>query len=538
MKPNYVDVVVVGAGAAGLTAAAYVSKENHSVVLIEKDKKSGGLLGAFSVDGHILDQGARGLIDSGIVFPMMKQLGIDVPMLKNPIKITIGDESISLIQPSDIDGYGELLKKNYPNNKEDIDHIIADIKYVMKAMDVLYGIENPLFLPKPYDMKYITKTLLPWMVKFIFNINKAMKLFDPINQFLKKRTDNTSLINIITQHFFAETPTFFALSYFTLYMEYHYPKGSTQSLVDQLVTLINQQNGTIINGVEVVSIDPQQKKVQTSDGQYFFYNQLIWAADMNFLYKIIDTDTIKNTSLKQQVIKQREFINDKQGSDSVLSLYMLVDQEPSTFASSSGPHCFYTEKNTGLSKINLDQIKDENGTFTTNIDEIFIWLQQYVTYNTFEISIPSLRDPSLSPKGQTGIIVSILFDFKLTKHIADLGYYEQFKKYISDIIVDHFDHYYWPGIQAHTTKTIVASPLTVHAQTNNTEGSLTGWSFINKPFPVDYHFLRVSKSVLTPIKSIKQAGQWTFNPAGVPVAILTGKLAADAVLKDLKKSKG
>jgi hypothetical protein len=49
--------------------------------------------------------------------------------------------------------------------------------------------------------------------------------------------------------------------------------------------------------------------------------------------------------------------------------------------------------------------------------------------------------------------------------------------------------------------------------------------------------LRVSQSVKTPFATIKQAGQWGFNPAGVPVAIMTGKLAADAVLKELSRRK-
>ncbi len=59
--------------------------------------------------------------------------------------------------------------------------------------------------------------------------------------------------------------------------------------------------------------------------------------------------------------------------------------------------------------------------------------------------------------------------------------------------------------------------------------------FANQPFPAEYRFLKVSQSVFTPIDTIKQAGQWTFNPAGVSASILTGKLAADAVIKDLKK---
>ena len=135
------------------------------------------------------------------------------------------------------------------------------------------------------------------------------------------------------------------------------------------------------------------------------------------------------------------------------------------------------------------------------------------------------------------MIVSTLFDYDLTKHIADLGYYEEFKQFITEAIIEFFDDEYWPNFKSSITKTLVASPLTIQSRTFSTDGSVTGWSFGNHPFPVEYKFLKVSKAVLTPVASIKQAGQWTFNPAGVPVAILTGKLAADAVDKDLKKIK-
>jgi len=51
------------------------------------------------------------------------------------------------------------------------------------------------------------------------------KLNQPVDEYLMKFTDNRQLVDMITQHFFKKTPTFFALSYFGLYMEYFYPKG-------------------------------------------------------------------------------------------------------------------------------------------------------------------------------------------------------------------------------------------------------------------------------------------------------------------------
>jgi hypothetical protein len=44
---------------------------------------------------------------------------------------------------------------------------------------------------------------------------------------------------------------------------------------------------------------------------------------------------------------------------------------------------------------------------------------------------------------------------------------------------------------------------------------------------------KVTRSVLTPIPDTYQAGQWTYSPSGLPISILTGKLAADRILKDL-----
>ena len=532
---NRVDAIVVGSGIAGLTAAAYLSKEKLNVLLLEKEAKIGGLLGAFIVDGHTLDKGARGIIDSGIVFSMLKQLGIHMEFVPNPIKITIGTKSLSLVDESDIDKYGMLLKEIYPQNQPDIDAIVTDIKYVMKTMDVLYGVENPLFLPKPYDMKYISGTLLPWFFKFVFNIRKMSKLMDPINDFLRTRTQNESLIHIITQHFFSSTPTFFALSYFTLYLQYYYPKGSTQTIVDQLESLILAQGGKIETSKKVVHIDVEQKLVRTEDGSEIFYDQMIWAADTNVLYKTIDSDLIKSVNLANKVNQSKEFYKDKIGADSALTVYMLVDLPPQHFEEITGPHCFYTLHKEGLAQISLKDIQN-NGSFIDDKQMLFDWICDYVKFNTLEVSIPALRDPSLSPQGQTGLIVSLLFDYQLVKHFDQLGIYDEFKEHITSLMISQLTDGYIENFDKHVLNTIVSTPLSIAKKTLNTQGSLTGWSFINKPFPTQYRMIKVAKSVLTPVSSIKQAGQWVFNPAGVPVSILTGKLAADAVINDFKKS--
>lgn len=537
MSKEHYDVIVVGAGAAGCTAAAYLVKENKSVLVIEKDEKCGGLLGSFRYKGHVLDQGARGIIDSGIVFPMLRGLNMDVPMVDNPVKMMIGEESMNFDASGGVFEYGELLKKIYPENHQEIDVIVRDIVEVMKAMDVLYGIENPLFLPKPFKLDYVMKTLLPWTFRFALNMSKPLKLMEPIQTFLRKRTTNESLVYMISQHFFEDTPTFFALSYFTLYSEYHYPLGSTQKLVDGWVDYIVKQGGVIKNKEEVTSVDPQSKCVTTSANVEYTYDQLIWAADMTLLYKLLDKEKLADAKIKEKVDAFASTIDKKLGSDSVFSLYLIVSKDASQFKEIVGPHAFYTKEKEGLSNVSIEQIKDAQGKFITDKVKLFEWIKTYVQYNTFEISIPAVRDASLSPQGETGLIVSILFDYQLNKHLVELGYYDELKEVVSLEMIDVLSQSLIKDLPSTLLHRFVATPWTIAHRTNNYQGSLTGWSFKNQPFPVEHRFLHVSKAVKTPIPSIKQAGQWTFNPAGVPVAILTGKLAADAVIADGKKRK-
>ena len=78
------DVIVVGGGVAGLTAAAYVAREGHTTLLCERQATCGGLVNTFKRDGFIFDGGIRALENSGILFPMLKDLGLELDFVPNP----------------------------------------------------------------------------------------------------------------------------------------------------------------------------------------------------------------------------------------------------------------------------------------------------------------------------------------------------------------------------------------------------------------------------------------------------------------------
>lgn len=522
MNKKY-DVIVVGGGLAGLTSAAYLCRNGYSTLLCEKRQKTGGLVDTFRQEGFAFDGGIRAFENSGILFPMLKDLGIDIEFIKNQVSIGIGNQSIMLKSKDSLDSYIAMLVSIFPDNAEDIACIKEEIRKVMGYMDVLYGIDNPLFMGK-MDSEYLTKTLLPWFFRYQVNIRKASRLDEPIQSYLNRFTKNTALIDMIIQHFFKETPTFFALSYFSLYLDYCYPIGGTGVLAEKMTEYIRLAGGEILTGAGVIQVDAKKHQVELENGEVFEYKKLIWAANQSTLYNLT-----KGTSTPK-FEKQRILTQKSTGGDSILTVFLGVDQSESYFQDRCGAHMFYTPSTKGLSSMTGWE-ESVNG----SRDGLFRWIEDYLECTTYEISCPVLRDKTLAPEGKTGLIISTLLDYSLVKCISDNGDYEKFKEFCTQKILGVLEKSLFPGILELILFTSCATPLTIERETYNSEGAITGWSFTNPVLPSENKFKKITKAVQTPIPDVYQCGQWTFSPSGLPVSIVTGKLAADSVQKKLKQ---
>ena len=521
MKKKF-EAVVVGGGIAGLTSAAYLCRYGLRTLLCEKRPKTGGLVETFWRQGFAFDAGIRALENSGIVFPMLKDLGIDIDFAQDQVSIGIGDHSVKLASPDSLDSYIAMLAEIFPDNAADLTAIKAEIRQAMDYMDVLYGIDNPLFKAK-MEPDYLLKTLLPWYLKYQQNIRKASRLDEPIRPYLHRFTPNRALIDMIIQHFFRDTPTFFALSYFSLYLDYSYPMGGTGVIPAKMTEYIQAGGGEVLTGAGVVQVNARDHEVEMENGDVIEYRSLIWAADQRTLYNVttgIDTPSFQ---------KQQRLSQNSKGGDSVLTVFLAVDQDQSYFRDRCGAHMFYTPNPMGLSSL-----PDWEEMASRGSHAIFQWLDHYLERTTYEISCPVLRDKTLAPAGQTGLIVSTLFDYRLVKLIADQGDYQPFKEACTHQMISVLEKSLFPGLQEMILFSLCATPLTMEKETHNSEGALTGWSFTNPELPSEHRFRKIAKAVHTPIPDVYQCGQWTFSPSGLPISILTGKLAADQVKKKRK----
>ena len=524
---NY-DAIVVGGGIAGLTAAAYLSKAGHSVLLCEKEEKCGGLINTFERDGFVYDGGIRATENSGVLFPMLRQLGVNLEFVRNNVSVGIEDRVIRIENEESVADYQNLLNELYPESRGEIGEIIRQIRKIMHYMEVQYGIDNPAFLDMKADREYLIRTILPWMGKYALTAPKISRLQAPVVDFLKRFTQNQSLLDIICQHFFQETPAFFALSYITLYLDYHYPLGGTGRIPEKIVAFIESHRGTIRTGTEIVSIDPEKHLVTDAGGETSGYRRMIWAADQKAFYRMIEPGKIPSSQVREAVSERRTMIEDKVGNDSIFTLFLGLDLDKSYFAERASEHFFYTPKRTGQTAAGPIPRSGDR-------ESVENWLEKYFALTTYEISCPVMRDASLAPAGKTGLIVSVLFDYRLTKHIQDTGWYEEFKIFCEERILNTLNASIYPGIKDAILQRFSSTPLTMARYAGTTDGAIVGWAFTNRPMPAENRLPRILNAIKTPVPDIVQAGQWTYSPAGLPISILTGKLAADHVSKALSK---
>jgi len=347
---------------------------------------------------------------------------------------------------------------------------------------------------------------------------------------LKRLTDNQSLIDIVIQHFFRETPAYFALGYFYVYLDYFYPKGGTGVLADLLKEKLLSSGGEIKLNTRIIAVNPSESKVTDSEGGSYPYDHLIWAADLKTLYRQLNPAGL-DAKLTAQIEAETHRMLSARGAESVFILFLAVGRPPSYFRENGGEHMFYTPSKKGLGETNRAARQSLVENFDEKSkDEILDWLDDFCSLNTYEVSIPVLRDAALAPEGQTGLMISCLLDYPIMEKIEKAGWADEFREILENRVIRIFSQTIYKDFEQDILFKFSSTPLTINKVSGSSEGAITGWSF-ETPSPVVNKLKDIPKSVLTPIPGVLQAGQWAYSPAGVPIAMLTGWYAAQNIIK-------
>jgi C-3',4' desaturase CrtD len=157
------DVVVVGAGIAGLTAAALLAREGLTVELLEAHRQSGGCAGTFRRGPYTFDVGATqvaGLEPGGSHARLFRHLGVALPTaspLDPACVVDLDDGSAPIHLWRDPQRWREERQKHFPGS-EPFWRLCAALHQANWG----FAARDPVLPPRtPWDLAQTLRALRP-----------------------------------------------------------------------------------------------------------------------------------------------------------------------------------------------------------------------------------------------------------------------------------------------------------------------------------------------------------------------------------------
>jgi prolycopene isomerase len=294
------DVVVIGAGLSGLTAASLLVKRGLRVAVVDKNYTPGGSCGIFKRKNTIFDQGAAMLFGFGekgfnahrFVFNCLEE---PIDVIKHDLLYCVNFKGKRIKFWADLGMFAEELAQVFPTEKENIKRFYRDLEKMYRHVMV----ESPSYVtPDETDRKESLKGLLRHPIsyaRFLSYINKSArdllnKYFpDPeIFKFFDKLTSTYCYTTV------EESPAVLAA---IMFVDNHvggsyYPAGSTLFLPGKLEKVIEENGGDMLLESEAIRIlfdGDHPSGVELKSGNNIYADNLIYSGTVWNLYgKLID----------------------------------------------------------------------------------------------------------------------------------------------------------------------------------------------------------------------------------------------------------
>lgn len=490
-KPH---VTVIGAGFAGLAAAALLAKNGCDVTVIEKHNMAGGRARSWEKDGFTFDMGPSWYWMPDVFenyYNLFRKTTSDfykLERLSPSYRIYFGKED-TLDVPATLEALYQLFESLEPGSSKNLDSFLAQAKY---KYDV--GMNEYVFKPSHSVMEYFDPRLAISGIKLqlLGNMRKHVhKLFK--NDKLRKLLEFPVLFLGATPQ---NTPALYSLmNYADLVLGTWYPIGGMRKIVDAMQQIAEEHGVKFIFNTEVTKIDVKSGKaeeIQTTQGS-FKTDFVVGNAD----YHHID-----------QKLLEQKYRN-----------YDANYWDKRTMA----PSCllFYIGLNKKLKNIlHHNLFFDEN--FDQHAEEIYA-NPQWPSKPLFYACCPSITDTTVAPDG----CENLFFLIPLAPGLTDSE--EEREKYF-ELLLNRF-------------KNLTGNDIK--------DNVLFKRSYAMNDFVEDYHAFKgnayglantlkqtafLKPSIKSKVTNLLYTGQLTVPGPGVPPAIISGQVVAKEIIKKLKKT--
>ena len=492
------DVIVIGGGLSGLTAASLLAKRQLKVAVIDKNYNPGGSCGIFKRGSVTFDQGSAmlyGFGESGFnahrfVFNCLEE---PIDIIRHDLLYCVNYKDQRIFFWSDVEKFADELAKVFPSEKENIHRFYRDMTKMYQHIMV----ETPNYTtPDETDPKQGLKSLLKHPVsyaKFLGYLNKSargllQKYFkDPeIFNFFDKLTSTYCYATV------EEAPAVLAA---VMFVDNHiggsyYPAGSTLFLPGKLEKVIEENGGDMLLEREVVSILFEDKKptgVVLDDGTELRATNLIYSGTVwNLFGKLIDP-----TYTTQE---QRGWAKSMVPTYPSVVLYAVVDRK--VIPTDTAPI------------------------------EMLVGNPDHLDENEVTAYILSIDDRTLCGEDEH-TVVAIGPTFEEWNSLDDQAYQSK-KKQEQERLVSVLEKRF-PGFRTALRYTEVATAITIERYTLKNGGAVAGPKQM-----LGQHMLK-RLHTRTQWDSLFCCGESTVMGTGTPTVTTEGLSAANAVLKKVGK---
>lgn len=487
------DVIVVGAGLAGLTASLKLAKSGKKVALFEKHSVPGGYATNFKrkgKDGNIYTfdvslHSLSGMNKDCTTYNILNGLGVleDLEILKkSEPSVIIKKNKEKVYIPNDVNEYKKSLMEYYPNFKNKIESLFDFMKNFYNGM-INVTLNSK---PREYDQTLEHTSL---------------------HHFLKNYVDNETFIEDFSYLWgYAGLPpskinAFFSMEMISSYIigGHSYIRGGSGHLTKVMKEHIEKCNSDVYLSSEVLKINSKDNKIisiTTNKNETFEANEFIFACDPNHIFSLIDDSSISNH------IKN---LSSLEKSSSILQLYLGLNSNTKKLDIESS-HIFVNNTNHDIFYNNV-----ENGIIDHS--------------SNFLITAYDQMDPTLNEHG--AFLNAATLDFGKNWPERGTEEYKNKKQKLTNLLLDKILKIY-PKIENHIQVIELGTPKTMTRYTNNTSGSIYGWSQNLK----QGGFKRTSFK--TPFDNAIVVGAWSYPGGGYEGAMFSGFIGANRLLS--KKS--
>jgi len=494
------DVIIVGAGVGGLTAASMLVQAGLRVLILERNPHPGGTAYVYHRKGFTFPMGPLGFSTPRLIRETLKILDRDdLKLLPVQYRIKAFDLEIpiSLTFPKMI----EVLTELFPKEGKSVKQFFKDMEEIVSAMQ----------LPD----NHVNRSLLE-------EISKKSAL-EYLSGMVKDERLRRVLGSIGTQEPYSNLPLMAAMWNLMSNEKIWYPSGGMRAFCERLVQAVaghrgsHQGVGQMVLGTEVSQIRVERGKVlgiTLRDGTTMESPAIISNAD----YKTTFIKLMDSRSVPEEW--HRAVLNAKQ-TKSVLQVCLGVDTGKVDLS-------FFNEADRliykGTRGNSLEALDGSSGPVHPGV----------LAGQELEISFWSKNDRALGPEGAGVIVIRTEADHSDFIRYRPawrnrLPVYRNLKMRLGRALIQEVENVI-PGLEKAILVMDVATPLTFEEQGGRSGGAVAGWSWNYEDCP-DY---RPRALVRTPIQGLYMAGYQAFSTifmGGVPTAMESGWRASEAVLQ-------